>query len=189
MSAESLYSLTGNAARIANQISELAADLFSETDEPITASEEDRLTSLQVQLEQLITAELDNRQAIEAKADAWCWVVENLRAMAKARKEKADQIKKLADADSKLANRLFDELILALNRVDPEKTKWDLPNNQVVSRLSESVDVSEVEPEDLPVKYQRVKTEANKEELKKALKAGIKIKGVALVQRRSWSIK
>jgi hypothetical protein len=175
-----LYALTGDALRLQQQIDEAAADLFSDDPAVVAAAT--------ATLEGLISAESDNKQAILAKADAWCWVIDSLRARHAARKARAQALAELAAADEQQADALQDRLIQALQKVDPEATKYDLPEHKITSRKS-TVAVVDCEPEDLPEMFQRVKVEADKTSIKNYLKADGEIAGCSLVERRSWSIK
>ena len=177
-----LYALTGDALRLQQQIDEAAADLFSDDPAAVAAAT--------ATLEGLISAESDNKQAILAKADAWCWVIDSLRARHAARKARAQALAELAAADDQQADALQDRLIQALQKVDPEATKYDLPEHKISSRKVTAVDLA-AEVADLPEQFQRVKTtySADKTAIAAALKQGQQIDGCSLVERRSWSIK
>ena len=198
-----LYALTGDALRLQQQIDEAAADLFSDDPAVVAAAT--------ATLEGLISAEADNKQSILAKADAWCWVIDSLRARRDARKARADALRELAAADEQQSDALQDRLIQALQKVDPEATKYDLPEHKISSRKS-TVVVVDCEPEDLPKLYQRTKIEANKTAIKESINAAVAaavkaaqdedaaakaaavataktVPGCSLVERRSWSIK
>jgi len=177
-----LYALTGDALRLQQQIDEAAADLFSDDPAIVAAAA--------TTLEALISAEADNRQAILQKADAWCWVIDQLRARRDARKARADALRELAAADDQQADALQDRLVAALQKVDPDATKWDLPEHKITSRKTTAVDLT-AEVADLPKRFQRVKTtySADRQAIAAALKQGQQIDGCSLVERRSWSIK
>ena len=180
----SLFELTGDALQLQRRIDDSAELLFSEDPAEVAAATE--------ALEQLITAEASNRQAMAAKADAWCWVIDQLRAQAAARREHAIRLRDLADQAADRAEALQDQLVAALSRVDPDATKWDLPGHQLRSRNTTSVELdSGLLPEDLPPAFQRVKTttSADKPAIAAALKAGLPVEGAQLVSRRSWTIK
>jgi hypothetical protein len=140
-------------------------------------------------LEGLISVEADNKQAILAKADAWCWVIDSLRARRDARKARAQALAELAAGDEQQADSLQDRLIQALQKVDPEATKWELPEHKLTSRKTTAVDLA-AEVADLPEEFQRVKTtySADKTAIAAALKRGQWIDGCSLVERRSWKI-
>lgn len=183
MSAATLFDLTGRAAALANRIEAIAADLLDD--------DADR-ASIYAELEELITAAADNRDELNAKADAWCWVISQLHARAEARKAKADQLKQLAMADERQAEILTSRLVAALAQVDPSSTRHDFGINGLRSRKSTAVQIDPgIEPEDLPEIYQRRVTTVsfNKELMAKELrKAGAGIEGVRLVERVSWRI-
>ena len=179
-----LFDLTGDALTLQRRINESAELLFS--DDP---SEVAQATA---ELESLICAETDNRREVERKADSWCWVIDHIRAQAAARAAHAQRLKDLATAAEQQAEVLQDRLIQALQRVDPDSTKWELPEHKLTSRFTASVALDpDVEPADLPEAFRRIKVSctADKTAIAAALKAGTQIDGCALVHRRSWSIK
>lgn len=179
-----LFALTSEATLLAASIDRAAEGLFSEDPAEVAAATE--------ALEQLITAEADNRQALTAKADAWCWVIDQLRAQADARKAHADRLRELADQAAYRAQSLQDQLVAALSHIDPEATKWDLPSHKLASRASTAVEIDpDITADDLPEEFRRTRTtiSADKTALAAALKAGAVIEGAQLVSRRSWSIK
>jgi hypothetical protein len=182
MTTTTLYDLTGRQARIASQIETVAADLL---DPDADAA------AIYAELEELITAEADNRIELNDKADAWCWVINNLQARAEARKAKARQLQELAKADEIRADALLDRLVGALSRINPTSTKFDFNVNGLRSRKSKRVEIDpEIEPENLPDAYQRkiVSVSFDKEAMAQDLKAGKTITGAQLVERRSWRI-
>lgn len=179
-----LFELTGEALTLQRQIDSTAEFLFSDDPAEVAVAT--------AALEALINVEFDNRKAVEAKADAWCWVIDQLRAEAAARAAHAQRLKDLATAAEHQADALQDRLISALQKVDADATRWELPSHKITSRFTASVQLDpDVEPASLPEPFQRVKTtySADKTALASALKSGVKIDGVALVHRRSWSIK
>ena len=176
-----LYDLTGDALRLQQQIDSAAADLFSDDPAVVAAAA--------TTLEGLISAEADNRQAILQKADAWCWVIDQLRARRDARKARADALRELAAADDQQADALQDRLVAALGKVDPDATKWELPEHKITSRRSTSVALDpEIRPLDLDPEFRRVKLEPDRQAIGAALKKGQQIEGATLVERRSWKI-
>jgi hypothetical protein len=179
----SLFDITGDAVLLQRQIDATAEALFSDDPADVAAATD--------ALEQLITAEADNRKALATKADAWCWVIDSLRAQAIARRDHARRLAELAEESERRAQALQDQLITALQRVDPDATRWDLPEHRVTSRRSTAVELdADLLPEDLPEQFQRVKTtvSADRTALAAALKAGQAVSGAQLVERRSWKI-
>jgi chromosome segregation ATPase len=180
----SLFALTSEATLLAARIDDTAERLFSDDPADVAAATE--------ALEQLITAEASNRQALTAKADAWCWVIDNLRSQADARREHAKRLAEMADEAEHRAQALQDQLVAALSHVDPDATKWELLEHKITSRRSSAVEIDpDLLPQDLPEQFQRVKTtvSADKTALAAALKAGATVPGCTLTSRRSWSIK
>jgi hypothetical protein len=176
-----LFDLTGEALRLQRQIDDAATDLFSDDPEVVAAAT--------ATLESLICAETDNRKEVERKADAWCWVIDQLRARSDARKARAIALDGLAADDNQQAETLQDRLIQALQKVDPDSAKWELPEHKITSRRSQAVELT-AEIIDLPEEFQRTKTtiSADKTAIAAALKQGQQIEGAALIERRSWKI-
>jgi len=177
-----LFDLTGEALHLQRQINKSAELLFS--DDP------DEAAAATAELEALIAFESGNRRALESKADAWCWVIDHMRAQADARAAHAQRLKDLATSAQQQADALQERLIAALQKVAPDETRWELPEHKIVSRKTTAVDLIGM-AWDLPEQFQRVKTtvSADKTALAAALKGGAQIEGAALVERRSWSIK
>jgi hypothetical protein len=180
----SLFALTGEALRLQNRINNVAELLFS--DDPAEAAK------ATAELENLIAVEAGNRKAVEAKADAWCWAIDALRAQAAAQAKHAQRLKDLATEAGQRADLLQDRLVAALGKVDPEATSWKLPEHKLTSRKSTAVELdSNLQPADLPEEYRRTCTtySADKTALKTALDSGLKIEGATLVERRNWTIR
>ena len=176
-----LFDLTGEALHLQRQINESAEILFS--DDPAKAA------AATAELEALIAFESGNRRALDAKADAWCWCIDHIRAQAATRAGHAQRLKDLATSAEQQADALQERLIAALQKVAPDETAWELPEHKITSRKSTAVDV--VNAMNLPEQFQRVKTtiSADKTALVAALKSGAQIEGASLLERRSWSIK
>jgi chromosome segregation ATPase len=200
----SLFALTGDALRLQAKIDQTAELLFSDD---LAEAEEARAT-----LENLIASEADNLQAVEAKADAWCWVIDGIRARAAAQAAHAQRLKDLATEAKQRADVLQDRLVDALGKIKPDKTKWDLPSHKLTSRRSTAVELDpDLDPMDLREDLRRVKYEANKAAIKETIVAAIAkatkglsgdeaaataatvattaIKGAQLIERRNWTIK
>ena len=178
-----LFDLTGEARILQGQIDATAEGLFSDDPAEVAAAT--------AALEQLITAEADNRKALTTKADAWCWVIDHMRAQSDARRAHADRLRELADEAERRAQTLQDQLVAALSRVDPDATKWELPAHKLSSRKTTAVQLDpDLLPDDLPEQFRRVKTtiSPDKTALAAALKSGDAVPGAQLVERRSWRI-
>jgi hypothetical protein len=177
---QSLFALTGAALALQRQVEEAAAGLV----DPATQAE------ALAALEALLAAEDHTAEALADKADAYCWVIDEIRARAAARKGHAARLRELAAADEQHAQILQDRLIECLLKVSPVAMVWNLPRHRLASRLSTITQV-DCRPEELPEQFQRVTTTVapDKDAIKAALKAGETIPGAALIQRRTWSIK
>jgi hypothetical protein len=143
-------------------------------------------------LEAELLAEEHVREALNAKADAYCWVVDQLRGQAAWRKEQSRRLAELAAADEAKAERLQNTLVRVLSALQPDSTSFELPSHRISSRRSTVAECqdSEQEPLDLPEQFVRVKHtySADKTAIKEALKAGQEVPGWGLVERRSWRI-
>ncbi|NBN88603.1 MAG: hypothetical protein EBV32_05910 [Proteobacteria bacterium] len=178
-----LFALTGEALTIQTRINTAAELLFS--DDPAEVAQ------ATAELEALINAEADNRKAVEAKADAWCWAIDHIRAQAITRAEHARRLTELAKAAEHQAEVLQDRLIGALQKVAPDETTWTLPAHKLTSRRSTAVELDpDLSPDDLPEQFRRTRTTttADKTAIAAALKAGEIVPGAQLVEHRSWRI-
>lgn len=179
-----LFALTSEAASVAAQIDAAAERLFSEDPAEVALAV--------AALEDLITAEASNRAALTAKADAWCWVIDQLRSQADAQREHSQRLARMAEQAEHRAQVMQDQLIRALSHVDPAATRWELPSHKLSSRNSTAVEIdSDLLPGDLPEQFRRTKTSisADKTAIAAALKAGETVPGCNLTTRRTWSIK
>ena len=94
----SLWQLGSEAQELTTAISQLAEQL--ETEDP-----EQRASAL-AELEAALLAEEGNKQALAAKADATCWVIEHLRGQATYRSQQAKRLADLARSDASRAEAL-----------------------------------------------------------------------------------
>jgi hypothetical protein len=178
-----LYGLTCDAYRLEVAITEAAEGLVSDDPAVVAASE--------AELEALIAAGEGARDALLAKADAWCWVIDRLRDQAASRKAHAARLMSLAQADERKADTMLDRLTDRLLFLDPAATKFDLPTHQLRSTKVTSVEIDDdLLPEDLPAEYQRTETTTmvDRVALKAALKGGAVVKGASLLEHRSWRL-
>jgi hypothetical protein len=178
-----LYALTCDAYHLEVAITEAAEGLVSDDPEVVAASE--------AELEALIAAGEGAKDALLAKADSWCWVIDRLRDQAASRKAHAARLVALAQADERKADTMLDKLTDRLLFLDPAATKFDLPSHQLKSTKVTKVEIEEdMEPKDMPKEYQSSKTtiSVDKTALKTALKAGTVVKGASLLEYRSWRL-
>jgi hypothetical protein len=178
-----LYGLTCDAYRLEVAITEAAEGLVSDDPAVVAAAE--------AELEALIAAGEGAKDALLAKADSWCWVIDRLRDQAASRKAHAARLVALAQADERKADTMLDKLTDRLLFLDPAATKFDLPTHQLRSTKVTSVEIDDdLLPEDLPAEYQRTKTTTmvDRVALKAALKGGAVVKGASLLEHRSWRL-
>jgi hypothetical protein len=178
--AVSLWQLGIEAQELTTAIGLLAQRLESE--EP-----DERLQAI-TELEAALLADEGNKQALAAKADATCWVIEHLCGQAAYRQQQARRLNELSRSDASRADSLEESLVLVLTRLQPSATRFSFPNHELTSRKSQAV---EIEDEDLlGSEWLTVKTifQADKTAIKAALKAGRQITGAQLISRRSWRI-
>ena len=99
----------------------------------------------------------------------------------------AEERKKLQAREKTLKDRQ-DWLKTVIAHEVKEGEKLKDPRVNISWRASEAVDVT-IEPDLLPVEFQKVKTEADKTALKTALKSGISIIGATLLSRQNLQVK
>ena len=176
----SLWQLGIEAQELTTAIGQLAEQL--ETDD------EDTRAQALGELEAALLAEEGNKQALAAKADATCWVIEHLRGQAAYRQQQAKRLGDLARSDAGRADALEESLIFVLTQLQPAATRFSFPNHELSSRKSQAVvidDEEALDPEWLAIK---TTTQPDKAAIKEALKAGRQIAGAQLLSRRSWRI-
>ena len=176
----SLWQLGIEAQELTTAIGQLAEQL--ETDD------DDSRAQALAELEAALLAEESNKQALAAKADATCWVIEHLRGQAAYRQQQAKRLSDLARSDAGRADALEDSLVLVLTRLQPSATRFSFPNHELTSRKSQAVEIED--EESLPPEWLALKTtsQPDKAAIKEALKAGHLIPGAQLISRRSWRI-
>ena len=182
MTASSLFDLSGDVSRITLRVEALAKQLYSD--------DEDTAAKAVTALDALLDEASASREALRVKADAYCWVIEKLRASAAARDSKAAALQKLASTDTRHADALQERLVACLQRVSPEALVFDLPHHRLSSRLSEAVEIdSEAELALWPADCLRTKVEPDKIAAKRLLVNNPDaLPGARLMQRRSWRI-
>ena len=139
--------------------------------------------------EQLETDDDDSRaQALAAKADATCWVIEHLRGQAAYRQQQAKRLTELSRSDASRADALEDSLVLVLTRLQPTSTRFSFPNHELTSRKSQAVEIDDEDALDPQWLSFSTTSKPDKAAIKEALKAGTEITGAQLSSRRSWRI-
>ena len=96
----SLWQLGIEAQELTTAIAQLTQQL--------EADDDDTRAQAIAELEAALLAEEGNKQALAAKADATCWVIEHLRGQAAYRQQQAKRLTALAAADNNRADALAD---------------------------------------------------------------------------------
>ena len=167
-SAVSLYELGVENHRLAIRIESLAALLDSEDPEVCGQAI--------AELEAALQADADNRAALAEKADAWCFVIEKLRADVAYKQAQAERMTQLAAANTARADRLEITLITVLTRLQPGATRFELPLHHISSRrLPAAVEITDREalPQRFLVEKIRTAVEASKTLIKEHIEAEI----------------
>ena len=175
----SLWQLGIEAQELTTAIGQLA--------EQLEADDDTRAQAL-AELEAALLAEEGNKQALAAKADATCWVIEHLRGQAAYRQQQAKRLTDLARSDAGRASALEDSLVLVLTRLQPKANRFSFPNHELTSRKSQAVEIDDEDALDPQWLSFTTTSKPDKAAIKEALKAGREITGVQLISRRSWRI-
>jgi hypothetical protein len=176
----SLWQLGIEAQELTTAISQLA--------EQLQADDDDTRAQALAELEAALLAEEGNKQALAAKADATCWVIEHLRGQAAYRQQQAKRLNALASGDTSRADSLEESLVLVLTRLQPASTRFSFPNHELTSRKSQAVVIDDEEALDPEWLTFSTTSKPDKNAIKEALKAGRQITGAQLLSRRSWRI-
>ena len=176
----SLWQLGIEAQELTTAIGQLAQQL--------EADDDDTRAQALAELEAALLAEEGNKQALSAKADATCWVIEHLRGQAAYRQQQAKRLTALAAGDNGRADALEDSLVLVLTRLQPKATRFSFPNHELTSRKSSAVEIDDEEALDPQWLAVTTTSKPDKAAIKEALKAGRHIEGAHLLSRRSWRI-
>jgi hypothetical protein len=158
---------------LTSRVARLAEQLDSDDDET-------RIQAI-TELEATLLQEEGHRQALDSKADSYCWVIEHLRAQASYRQQQAKRLVELARSE--------ESLVLVLTKLQPAATRFSFPHHELTSRKSQAVEIDDEEA--LPPEWLAHKTtsQPDKAAIKEALKAGHSIPGAQLTSRRSWRIR
>ena len=176
----SLWQLGIEAQELTSAIGQLAQQL--------EADDENTRAQALAELEAALLAEEGNKQALAAKADATCWVIEHLRGQGAYRQQQAKRLTALATADNNRADALEDSLVLVLTRLQPKATRFSFANHELTSRKSHSVEIDDEEGLDPQWLTATTTTKPDKTAIKAAIKAGQQIPGAQLLSRRTWRI-
>jgi hypothetical protein len=176
----SLWQLGIEAQELTTSIAQLAQQL--------EADDEDARAQALAELEAALLAEEGNKQALAAKADATCWVIEHLRGQAAYRQQQAKRLTELSRSDASRADALEESLVFVLTQLQPTATRFSFPNHELTSRKSQAVEIDDEDALDLQWLSFSTTSKPDKAAIKEALKAGTEITGAQLISRRSWRI-
>jgi len=174
----SLWQLGIEAQELTTAIGQLA--------EQLEADDDTRAQAL-TELEAALLSEEGNKQALAAKADATCWVIEHLRGQAAYRQQQAKRLTELSRYDATRADALVESLVFVLTQLQPTANRFSFPNHELTSRKSQAVEIDD--EDSMPSQWVTLKTtsQPDKTAIKEALKAGHLIPpGAQLVLRRSF---
>jgi hypothetical protein len=176
----SLWQLGIEAQELTTAIGQLAEQL--ETDD------DDARSHALAELEAALLAEEGNKQALAAKADATCWVIEHLRGQAAYRQQQAKRLTELSRSDASRADALEESLVFVLTQLQPTANRFSFPNHELTSRKSSAVVIDDEQALDPAWLSFTTTSKPDKAAIKEALKAGTEITGAQLISRRSWRI-
>jgi hypothetical protein len=176
----SLWQLGIEAQELTTAIGQLAEQL--ETDD------DDARSHALAELEAALLAEEGNKQALAAKADATCWVIEHLRGQAAYRQQQAKRLTELSRSDASRADALEESLVFVLTQLQPTANRFSFPNHELTSRKSSAVVIDDEQALDPAWLSFTTTSKPDKAAIKEALKAGQQITGAQLLSRRSWRI-
>ncbi len=129
---------------------------------------------------------LNSDTEFDEKAEKVAHYIKYLEALTEARKGEMKRLKTLAEISDKQAGKLRDYLVTEMLRVD--KRKVEGVTCKLSMRRKQPRVCLNVEPEQLPSEYQRVKIEANLTEIKKALKSKQEIDWAFFSDNQEYSL-
>ncbi|MCE2838264.1 MAG: siphovirus Gp157 family protein [Cyanobium sp. 49614_E6] len=182
-----IYSAAINLTALDAEIGSIAEMLSDEDPEVVAQATAD--------LEILLAGQEDSQLTLIDRCDTALCIADVLIGQAAMRRAQSKRLQALAQADETLIERLQTVSIKLLRLAHPDKNSISLPMHELKSRKSQAVIVNEditsddyVDPEKLPENLRRVTYAPDKTAIKDFLKAGGVYKGLALENRRSWSI-
>ncbi len=129
---------------------------------------------------------LNSEAQFNDKAEKVAHFIKYLEAVTEARKAEAKRLKTLAEISEKQSSKLRDYLVKEMLRVNKKKVEG--VTCKLSMRKKQPRVCLNVEPEQLPIEFQRVKVEANLTEIKKALKSQKQINGAFFSDNQEYSL-
>ncbi len=148
--------------------------------EDLTESEKE------IRLNQLFSEWLNHDAKFDEKAEKVAHYIKYLEAITEARKNEIKRLKALAESSEKQANKLREYLIREMLRVN--KTKIEGVSCKLSMRKKQPRVCLNVEPEELPDEFKRVRVEANLTEIRKALKGKKQVDWAFLSKQQEYSL-
>ena len=159
----------------------LSQDLI-EIDEILENAEQEEIKEEASEIKEIIKKE------IESKAENIAYYIRNLESEIESKKAEEKRIKESRQREEKKLENFKNYVLNIFIELDKKKIETSI--GKLAIRTSKAVEIS-VDINALPDEYKRIKTtvEANKTDLKKALKQGVEIKGVELVENYNLNIR
>ena len=167
------------------QLSDEIVELESLIDE-IEDCEDLTESEKEVRLNHIFCEWLNNEINFNEKAEKVAQYIKYLEAVTEARKAEVKRLKTLAESSEKQANKLRGYLIKEMQRVN--KPKIEGVSCKLSMRRKQPRVCLNVEPEELPIEFQRVRVEANLTEIRKALKGKKELKWAFLSEQQEYSL-
>jgi hypothetical protein len=159
--AKNLFNINDDMFRLHQQIEENGGELTPELEEQLTITEHER----------------------ESKCEGYVSVIGQLKSKSELLKREAKRLLDAARTYDKSIERLEDNLLSSVVQLGNIKTNFV----SISTRRNKSVEIAE--DAELPIEYQRVKTEPNKSAIKEALELGIDVPGATIVEKFSLLIR
>jgi len=170
-----MYAIVNEATEIARLYAELQDQ--AEFDEDIDEEEQRQL---------LLTWFGKNKAEFEAKVDSYLYLIAEFKAKSETAKAEAKRLTERARMFERDVDRLKGTLVEALQSLGLDKCKT--AEHTVTLAKSPSI-AYDVNLDKLPESYHRVKVDADRTAIQKALKAGIAIEGVSVKEEQPRSLR
>ena len=164
---------------------ELSAEL-EQIDSLLETIEGDIPVDLQTSVDELLAQRESTTEALLEKLDNYCALIQSRLLWASARKAEADRLAKLAESDIKAVEFLKGRLKTYLEATNQQKLRTKRFNISVCANGGKApLRFDNTPPEQMPERFKRVFTEADKEAIRTALEAGEELSFAYLAERES----
>lgn len=140
------------------------------------------------EIEAVIDAWLaENKQALESKVDAYCWLIREREALANARTQEAQRLSDLAQADTNRVARLRGRLkvffdLQGITKLETSSHKLTIANNGGGLPLIINPDWL-ADPASAPEQFHKVKIELDKQAIREAIRNNEPVDGCMVGER------